>query len=341
MKRENCFDFLRFAFAFNVVLGHLTVIAVFPQLAQYQFAFDTYLSVTGFFVISGFLIAQSYERSTLKSYFVKRAKRLLPAYWFVVIACAFGLVAFSSLPASEYYFSKDWWAYLGANMCFLNFLHPSLPGVFEHPLINDASVNPALWTLKIEVGFYLIIPLLIYGIRKCKQPWIILLVIYVLAVIYRVGLHTYGEHTQRDMFVFLARQLPGFMSYFAVGMAGYMYKEQFLRTKSYWIIPAVILFAVEYYFGLEIAKPLCWGIIVLWCAYSLPALNNFAKYGDISYGIYIYHGPLLKILLSLGVFTTIGIWQASLLYIACVLIVGFASWHLLENRFLKRGKINP
>ena len=70
MKRDNCFDFLRFIFAFNVVLGHLTVIALFPQLQQYHFLFNTYLSVTGFFVISGFLIAQSYERSSLKSYFI-------------------------------------------------------------------------------------------------------------------------------------------------------------------------------------------------------------------------------------------------------------------------------
>ena len=336
MKRDNCFDFLRFALALNVVLGHLTIIANIPELQQFHFAFRTHWSVTGFFVISGFLIAQSYERSSIRSYFIKRAKRLLPAYLFVVFACALGLVALSTYSVADYYGSPDFWKYLGANICFLNFLHPSLPGVFELPIITENSVNPSLWTIKIEVGFYLIIPLLMIGLRKCKRPWLALLIIYVLAVVYRTGLNYYGDLTQTNMPIFLARQLPGFMSYFAVGMFGYMYKDLFLKYKSYLIVPALILFAVEYYIGLEILTPLAWGIVMLWCAYSLPALNNFAKYGDISYGIYIYHGPLLKILLSVGLFTVLPVWQASVLYVACVFVVGFASWHLLENRFLKR-----
>lgn len=336
MKRDNCFDFLRFALALNVVLGHLTIIANIPELLDWHFAFRTYLSVTGFFVISGFLIAQSYERSSIRSYFIKRAKRLLPAYLFVIIACALGLVALSTYSVTDYYSSPDFWEYLGANICFLNFLHPYLPGVFNSPLITENSVNPSLWTIKIEVGFYLIIPLLMMALRKNKRPWLVIVIIYILAVIYRNGLSYYGDLTQTDMPDFLARQLPGFMSYFAVGIAGYMYKDIFLRYKSYLIIPAILAFGTEYYIGLEILSPLAWGIVILWCAYSLPALNNFAKYGDISYGIYIYHGPLLKILLSVGLFTAIGTWQASILYVACVMVVGFVSWHFLEKRFLKR-----
>ena len=336
MKRDNCFDFLRFVFAFNVVLGHLTVIPLFPELLSCRFLFNTYLSVTGFFVISGFLIAQSYERSTLKQYFVKRARRLLPAYLFVIIGCAVGLVGLSSLSAAEYFCSADWREYLGANLCFMNFLHPSLPGVFDNPLINDTSVNPALWTLKIEVGFYLIIPLLMLWIRKSRHPWAVLLTVYVLAVAYRNGLGRFGELSDNSTAVFLARQLPGFMSYFAVGMAGYIYKEQLLRYKQYLIIPALAVFALEYWSGIEYLSPLAWGILVLWCAYSLPALNNFAKYGDISYGIYIYHGPILKIMLSLGIFTCIGIRPAACLYIVIVVLTGLASWHLLEKRILQR-----
>ena len=336
MKRDNCFDFLRFLFAFNVVLGHLMVIAVYPELAPFTHTFNTYLSVTGFFVISGFLIADSYERSTLKSYFIKRAKRLLPAYWFVVIACAIGLVGLSSLAASDYFCNPDFWKYLGANLCFMNFLHPSLPGVFESACISESSVNPALWTLKIEVGFYLILPLLILLLRKCRRPWIGLLIIYIAAVAYRNGLSAYGHYTNNDTFFFLSRQLPGFMSYFAAGILGYMYKDRFLQYKSYLIIPALVLFALEYYFDYEVITPLAWGIIVLWCAYSLPALNNFAKYGDISYGIYIYHGPILKILLSVGLFSAIGVWPAATLYIVCVVLIGLISWHCLEKPILKR-----
>jgi peptidoglycan/LPS O-acetylase OafA/YrhL len=339
MKRDNCFDFLRFVFAFNVVLGHLLVIAVYPALQSFPHVFNTYLSVTGFFVISGFLILQSKDRSTLASYFAKRAKRLLPAYLFVVIGCAVGLVALTTLSAKEYFLSADWCEYLGANLCFLNFLHPALPGVFESPFISETSVNPALWTLKIEVGFYLIVPLLLLWFHKCKRPWIALLSLYVLAVVYRNGLSYYAAITQTDMPVFLARQLPGFLSYFAAGMAGYLYKDRFLQYRHYLILPALIVFGLEYYFDVEVLTPLAWGIIVLWCAYSLPALNNFAKYGDISYGIYIYHAPFLKILLSVGLFSAVGIPVATAVYVIGVILIGLVSWHVLENRFLKRKTV--
>lgn len=336
MQRDNCFDFLRFLFAFNVVLGHLMGIALIPELQQYCGWFDTGLSVTGFFVISGFLITQSYERSTLKSYFIKRVKRLLPAYLFVVIGCAIGLVTISSLSAIDYFSSPDFWKYLGANLCFMNFLHPSLPGVFESPLIYDTSVNGSLWTLKIEVGFYLILPLLMLWLRKAKQPWLIIFIIYILSIIYNNGFNKLGDYSQNHVYTFLARQLPGYMSYFCVGMITYLYKERFLLYKNYLLIPAIIVFAIEYHFGLDILFPLAWGVIVLWSAYSLKALNNFAKYGDISYGVYIYHCPILKILLTIGLFTQIGIWPAVIVYIACVILTGLFSWHALETHFLKR-----
>ena len=337
MKRDNCFDFLRFLFAFNVVLGHLAGMTCFPQFEFFRNITNTHLSVTGFFVISGFLIYQSYEHSSsLSSYFIKRMKRLLPAYWLVVIICAFGLVFLSTYSAEEYFLSKDWWQYLGANLCFLNFLHPSLPGVFENEMVREASVNPALWTLKIEVGFYLILPALVWWLRKSKKPWVVLLLIYICAVVYRTCFGLLGAYRQNAMYVFLARQLPGFMSYFAAGMAVYMYKDIFLKYKKYLILPALVIFGAEYYLGKEILSPLAWGVIVLWAAYSLRSLNNFAKYGDISYGIYIYHAPILKIILTLGIFSQLGVWPTALLYITCVIVIGFASWHLWENRFLQR-----
>jgi peptidoglycan/LPS O-acetylase OafA/YrhL len=339
MKRDNCFDFLRFLFAFNVVLGHLTVIALYPELTHYKGVFQTHLSVVGFFVISGFLIAQSYEHSsTIKDYFTKRAKRLLPAYLFVVIGCAIGLGAVSALPANEYYLSPDWWKYIGANICFLNFLHPSLPGVFDNPVINDNSVNPALWTLKIEVGFYLILPLLMIWIRKSKRPWGVLLFLYLFALLYKEGCSFAAELTNSPFPNFLARQLPGFMTYFAAGMGGYIYKDYFLQYKNYLILPALLIFIIENYFGMEILSPVAWGIIVLWAAYSLRILNNFGKYGDISYGIYIYHGPIIKTLLTVGCFSVLGVKAASFLYIALVILAGMASWHLLEKQILKRKK---
>ena len=120
--------------------------------------------VDAFFVISGFLIFMSYERtSSLRRYAIKRARRIYPAYLCIILLCAFGLFTLSGLPVDQY-FSADWFKYLVANLTFLNFLAPSLPGVFENNLLQ--AVNGALWTIKIEVMFYCSVPLIVWFAQR-------------------------------------------------------------------------------------------------------------------------------------------------------------------------------
>jgi peptidoglycan/LPS O-acetylase OafA/YrhL len=128
IDRNNNFNFLRLFFAFSVALGH-------AALAEYNYPFrvlfNGHVAVCGFFIISGFLITKSYSESkSLKEYFVKRCRRLLPAYFLVVLLCAAGMVLLSDLPAREYFTSPALYRYAGANLCFMNFMQPSLPGVF-------------------------------------------------------------------------------------------------------------------------------------------------------------------------------------------------------------------
>jgi len=109
-------------------------------------------------VISGLLIYRSYMRSSSPgSYFEKRIRRIYPAYFTVIVVAAIALFPLSVVSASQY-FGWGFWKYLGANLVFLNFLAPTLPGVFT--LNSISAVNGALWTLKIEVAFYLFVPIL-------------------------------------------------------------------------------------------------------------------------------------------------------------------------------------
>ncbi len=335
-SHDNCFDFLRFLFAFIVMLGHLVFISQLPALQPLLPIFNTYISITGFFVISGFLITQSYIRSSsLNSYFLKRAKRLLPAYLLVIFGCAIGLVFLSEYNAVTYFTNPQLGKYLLANLTFLNFVQPCLPGVFESDVF-DCSVNPALWTLKIEVAFYLCVPLIIWLVRKTKYSWSVLLGIYLFSVCYRNGLNWYGDYSERYIFVILARQLPGFLSYFSVGMLMCLYKDWFLQYKNKIILPAIAIVVLEWCLDMEWFLPLAFGIMVLWCAYSLPKLNDFARWGDISYGIYIYHSPMIKILYTIGFFAAMNVWVASGLFILIVVSLALISWHGMEKRVLKR-----
>ena len=97
--------------------------------------------------------------------FVKsRAKRIVPPYVKIVLLCAIGLSLVSTLPLTKYFTDAGLWKYLAANLAFLNFLQPTLPGVFEHN--NVDAVNGSLWTLKVEWMLYLTIPVFFFLIRN-------------------------------------------------------------------------------------------------------------------------------------------------------------------------------
>lgn len=331
--RNNCFDFLRFLFAFIVVVGHIIVLTQQPAYQPLKPFADTMLSVTGFFVISGFLISRSYKHSTsVTSYFAKRAKRLLPAYAAVILCCAVAFCAVSSLPAQDYFFNDLFIKYLAANLSFLNFVQPCLPGVFDSNYM--CAVNGALWTLKIEIGFYLIVPLLIYLMRKCnKYDGLLLAAIYVMAVAYRHLFTALGA--DNNLYNLLSHQLPAFMSYFVVGMFAETYFDLIMKHKNKWILPALLIAAVEYYFECEYLFPLAFGLIIIYCAYSLPLLNNFGRHGDFSYGIYIWHFPIIQLFIHFGLFERMSVWLAFAITIVCVLTMGWLSWHAIEKHFLK------
>ena len=183
MNNNNCFDFLRFFFASNIVLAHLSVLSQNKDLQFLSNFSDANIGVKGFFVISGFLVAKSYTSTpSLKNYFIKRAKRILPAYVFIVIFATLILSFFSYYTFFEYFTDSNTYKYLGWNLIFCNFMHPCLPGLFEYNRL--CAVNGSLWTLKVEEGFYIILPIIFYVINKLKKPSVVLVSLYFLSLLY-------------------------------------------------------------------------------------------------------------------------------------------------------------
>lgn len=336
--KQNNFDFLRFYFAFVVVIGHLIFISDVPQFKVFYPFFNTYTSVTGFFIISGFLISKSYSQSkSLKEYFVKRASRLLPAYIFVVSLCAL-LLSFQSLYSFSAYFSDTgFYKYLLANFTFLNFLHPNLPGVFTSASVTP-DVNGALWTLKVEVAFYLSLPIIYTFFRKTNKKNCFLITLYFISVIYSNSLEYMALAENNTSFSTLAHQLPGFISYFVSGIAVYYYFDEYIKHKNQLLFLGIVFIAIDKIIGYEVFMPIGLALIVFFFAFSFKKLNHFAKYGDISYGIYVFHYPIIKLFTVAGLFTKYNPYLVSTFIIALVLTAGFLSWHLIEKRFLSRTR---
>ncbi|NDV45922.1 acyltransferase [Paludibacter sp. 221] len=335
--RQNNFDFLRIFFAFIVVIGHIIVISDLEVFQKYTPYFNTYVSITGFFCISGFLIAGSYIRSkSFKDYLKKRAARILPPYILIILLCAFGFSLISEYSFVDYFTSTQFYRYLAANLSFLNFLQPCLPGVFTGESSTYCFVNGSLWTIKIEVAFYLSIPVILYFAKRIKKKYILFATLYIVSVAYRLYLSHLGHSTGNHSYVILARQLPGFISYFSCGIAFYYYFDYFIKHKFHFLSIGIILYIFEMFMDIEILTPFALSCIIFSFAYSFKKLNNFGKYGDISYGIYIYHYPIIQLAINFGYFERYNPYIVALIVVLVVISTGFLSWHLLEKRFLKR-----
>jgi peptidoglycan/LPS O-acetylase OafA/YrhL len=336
IENRNCFDFLRIFFCVNIVLSHL---AELSQHKSLLFLFD-YVSalhgVQGFFVISGFLVAKSYTTTpSLKHYFIKRAKRILPAYFFIIFLAAFGLFFFSKTNFSEYYLNFDFLKYIAWNLIFMNFMHPCLPGVFENNLM--CAVNGSLWTLKVEEGFYLVLPLLFYIINKTKRTFIILLSVYIFSIAYWFVM---DDLFQKPV---LAKQLPGYLAYFAVGIFMFLNLNKVLQNKIKLLAIAIIGLIASHFlnFQINLLYPAAFGILVIVSAFSLSFFNNFGKYGDFTYGIYVIHFPLIQLFRQYNLFEKYNPYLMSFYILIITLLFAIFSWFVIEKRFLDRYKKLP
>ena len=329
MRHHNNFDFLRVLFSFLVMIGHSMILSGSQDFRIEFFAAMPNYSVFAFFVISGFLIYASLDKlRDSRKYFINRAKRILPAYVSVVVFFAFFLYFLSGADISEY-FSATWLRYLSVNLIFLNFLQPCIPYVFTENYI--CAVNGSLWTIKVEIMFYLFIPLLFFLMRKMNlvKKNLVLILIYILSIIYFSTLSSLGKYE-------LAKQLPGCLSYFVSGIILYLNLEFLKKHSWFFVIPSVAVIILEkMVFHTTILFPFAMASVIIAFAYSKIPLQNFAKFGDISYGMYLIHFPVIQIFVAKGWYNDFGFPVVVLSY-AVVIAASFLCWHFVEKPFLKK-----
>ena len=119
----------------------------------------------GFFLLSGFLIVQSWENDPeLLNYLRKRLLRIVPGY--VVAAILATLVIGLLAPGVSHFFSHFTY-HFPESMLLLGGLTtpPVFPGMPFH------SVNTSLWTIPYEFRCYLLVPLLAF-LGFVRRPWL-------------------------------------------------------------------------------------------------------------------------------------------------------------------------
>ncbi len=325
--RYNNFDLLRLVFASIVVLYHCYDLSFNPAYFWVPRVASASLAVEGFFAMSGFLIVASYDRSaTPRLYLEKRARRILPAYWAALLFTLVLGAVFSTLPVKAFFTSPSTWKYIGANLCFANFLHPDLPGLFERNPVMP-TVNGSLWTIKVEVMFYLIVPLIVLLCRRLGR-WQTLTAIFLASVAYRVV-------TERLHHPSLEIQLPGQLCFFVVGSFAYYYFERFKRHGRWMWIASVSFYLLSVISGWIAFRAIGVSLGVVCAGFLFPTLGQAAKYGDFSYGTYVFHFPVIQVFIALGL---VGHHPrlALILILMSVAIISFTSWNLVEAPCLQR-----
>jgi peptidoglycan/LPS O-acetylase OafA/YrhL len=332
----NNFDFLRFAAATAVMYSHgfaITAMGGQEPMAVWTHGNYTFggLSVRIFFVISGFLVTTSWLRSPRIIPFASaRALRIFPALAVALVYCLLiGLIT-TTLKKRHFLADPDTWNFFWSNVTLrTSFV---LPGVFHANPLPDA-VNGSLWSLFYEFRAYVIV--LCIGIAGLMRRPAIGVAAWLAAALLTVFYpDAWGMVIDHDWPVINACLC-------FVGGALLALYPRIARWRGLGIVAIAAAIAVPFTLGTPYSNvPMDIALIagVLWLAYRrIPHLQNFGRFGDFSYGIFIYAFPTQQLMAWLG----IGAHDVYVNFAAAfpaTLLLAMFSWHCVERpcRDLKR-----
>lgn len=328
---KNNFDLIRLCLALIVVLVHLATLTGIPEFGIFSDYLSSDFAVKGFFAISGYLVMQSYvNSSSLGNFAEKRIRRIYPAYLATILLCLLiGLYA-TRLDTGSFLASADTLKYLLFNAVFLNFLHPGLPGVFEHHYLP--VMDGALWTIKIEVCLYFCIPLIFYLFNRLGNYRAALL-IFLCSVLWA---WVFGKLLGGKFFEEIARQFPGQLSYFALGSLLFIARPAPKHLGKI-VALSLLLFIVFRHHTLRLlVEPVFYAPLVILLAAHSKQPFNVGKWGDLSYGAYLLHFPIIQLFIQLGLYR-MNAWLSLAVTLATVFVAALISWHLIERPMLRRS----
>jgi peptidoglycan/LPS O-acetylase OafA/YrhL len=256
----------------------------------------------------------------LTSYFKSRVLRLFPGLLVCLLFSAFVLGAtVTTLSIGDYFSNISVYKYF-IGISLLPNLSPSLPGVFETNPFGD-FVNGSLWTLKFEFLLYIAI-VLIGKLGLLRKKFVVFWFIATVLLTF--------PNINADI-----HNLFMLSSYFCGGILIYLFRDRIKLKGSYAII-SLILLLISSKTGCFIALFAIFGTyLVIYVSYQQNfKFYNFAKYGDLSYGIYIYAFPIQQTITAI-IGAKITPFQNFIVSLPIIIVLAFMSWHLVEKRALR------
>lgn len=330
--RRNSLNMFRLVLALGVLVAHAFTLAGRPEPFWQGESIGGW-AVSGFFIISGYLITASRMRTHLTEYLVHRIARIFPAF---IMSLVVVVVIFA--PLGYYHANGTLSGYLTTGNTPLNHVYSSMflqmgdysvagtPTGVPYP----GAWNGSLWSLYYEFLCYLAIAFLALLPVVKRSPWPIA-VAFVLSVVAqaKVGAvsNLFGGNVDA---VLMCKLLP----YFLGGSLVYMLRERIPLRAVVGIASAAValgLIMMWPQWGGQAASPFL-AVALLWLATVIPSPKVLATH-DISYGVYIYTFPIQQLLAVYGVHESFVLYMV--LTAVIVVIPATASWLLLERRVMK------
>jgi peptidoglycan/LPS O-acetylase OafA/YrhL len=332
LERRNNFDLLRLVAALSVILSHAFLLAENSQ------DHDPLMMLTGgqailglagvfvFFTISGYLITQSFETTRSPfAFLAKRALRIFPGLLVCLLVCVLVIGPLvTKLPLAEYFAQPGTWLFLLHN-AVLDIEYNRLPGVVFWPGNIGGVVDGPLWSLPCEALLYL----MLFGLGVCRLLTLPVCLLLLAAGVAGLWFDTAGETLGSALWL---------LGFFAAGMCCYRLRGSGIFAR-HWALLALL--------GLVLSVParlflvgfaLFGSYLTIYLAVNrrLPVVPA-ARFGDLSYGLYIYGWPIEQCVIYFSGGTAPW-WEVFVISVALAVPTAFLSWHLVEKRCRWRSR---
>lgn len=350
-RNNNSIGFLRVLLAIFVVVQHAYVLRPLGEepigSIMKGLSFGN-LGVYGFFIISGYLITASFVHSkSVISFFWRRVLRIFPAFWVCLLLTVFffaPIIYYIINSTLEGYFSGNSidspFSYLYKNI-FLSIHQADINSVIktsiDKGILAKGSLNGSLWTLIYEFTLYIITGIIgVFLLKSPKRYWIF----YVIFALYTIH-HFLDPLKSRILYrLYTSNATVLLPVYFFTGSCFYLLRDK-VKINTVGIITAIVITTVSAYFKFNYyIFPFTYAYILLWLAVKLPFTDWERKYGDYSYGIYIYSFIIQQIFVLKGWTTTMNPLVFSLTSLLATLPFALLSWKLVEKPVLRLKDLN-
>lgn len=303
------------------------------------------LGLVLFFVLSGFLLYGPWVRAardrgrrpSTVGYAIRRVARILPAYWVAIVASVALLWSHDDVPGVRLPDGANLWLF----------------GVFGQNFNEDTllTLNPPTWTLAVEATFYVVLPLLgVLAVARHRLGVVAAPVLF-----FGIGLaYNFAMSDKTGLSPTASKVLPAFAPYFALGMlAAVVAHRRVLAPGVMWSLIAMGSLCVvadawwaadnatrgSHAQSLRIwrdagaAAGFALILLAVGAARTAPRIltaRPMVWIGERSYGVYLWHVPLLLFLRAQGLLPLSTVAGLAVV-LPLTLLVAAASWRWIER----------